>query len=420
MPSLRFEEFEGDETWKLYELGEVMSIVTDYVAAGSFADIAHNVKYETEPNYAQLVRTVDIKHKFKNNNFVYVDRTGFEFLWRVNLDKQSIILPNIGANIGEVYHITKSQLPYHRNVLGPNAILLKTDYNTPFMYNLFQTNTFQRNLKIIIASSGQPKFNKTELKQIEFFIPKKIEQEKIGKFFVRLDELIQLQQSKVNKVKDIKSAYLSEMFPKEGEKYPKKRFEGFTEPWEEYKLKDMGRSLTGLSGKSKKDFGHGEAEFVTYMNVFNNPIAKSTQTAQVEVDENQTEVEYGDIFFTVSSETPNEVGMSSVWLYNRPNVYLNSFCFGFRPTINLNPYYMAYMLRSPEIRKRFILLAQGISRYNISKTKAMELLFPIPSNEEQEKIGQFFKNLDNQISIEEEKLVKLEKLKQAYLNDMFV
>ena len=50
----------------------------------------------------------------------------------------------------------------------------------------------------------------------------------------------------------------------------------------------------------------------------------------------------------------------------------------------------------------------------------MELLFPIPSNEEQEKIGQFFKNLDNQISIEEEKLVKLEKLKQAYLNDMFV
>ena len=196
------------------------------------------------------------------------------------------------------------------------------------MYNLFQTNTFQRNLKIIIASSGQPKFNKTELKQIEFFIPKKIEQEKIGKFFVRLDELIQLQQSKVNKVKDIKSAYLSEMFPKEGEKYPKKRFEGFTEPWEEYKLKDMGRSLTGLSGKSKKDFGHGEAEFVTYMNVFNNPIAKITQTAQVEVDENQTEVEYGDIFFTVSSETPNEVGMSSVWLYNRPNVYLNSFCFG--------------------------------------------------------------------------------------------
>lgn len=232
--------------------------------------------------------------------------------------------------------------------------------------------------------------------------------------------MIQLQKSKVNKVKDIKSAYLSEMFPKEGEKYPKKRFEGFTEPWEEYKLKDMGRSLTGLSGKSKKDFGHGEAEFVTYMNVFNNPIAKSTQTAQVEVDENQTEVEYGDIFFTVSSETPNEVGMSSVWLYNRPNVYLNSFCFGFRPTINLNPYYMAYMLRSPEIRKRFILLAQGISRYNISKTKAMELLFPIPSNEEQEKIGQFFKNLDNQISIEEEKLAKLEKLKQAYLNDMFI
>ncbi len=316
----------------------------------------------------------------------------------------------VGENAGNLYKFSG------KVKISDNTVYLEAE-RLNFVYYLLASY----DLKKLSFGTGQPLIKASEIRDLNLNMPTGVkEQNKVGSFFEQIDELIQLQQSKINKVKNIKSAYLSEMFPKEGEKYPKRRFEGFTEPWEEYKLKDMGRSLTGLSGKSKKDFGHGEAEFVTYMNVFNNPIAKSTQTAQVEVDENQTEVEYGDIFFTVSSETPNEVGMSSVWLYNRPNVYLNSFCFGFRPTVNLNPYYMAFMLRSPEIRKRFILLAQGISRYNISKTKAMELLFPIPSNEEQEKIGQFFKNLENQISTEEEKLVKLEKLKQAYLNDMFV
>ena len=72
-------------------------------------------------------------------------------------------------------------------------------------------------------------------------------------------------------------------------------------------------------------------------------------------------------FFTVSSETPEEVGMSSVWLNNSENIYLNSFCFGYRPERKLDSYYLAYMLRSPEVRKKFVILAQGISRYNISK-----------------------------------------------------
>lgn len=74
-------------------------------------------------------------------------------------------------------------------------------------------------------------------------------------------------------------------------------------------------------------------------------------TESVEIDAKQNQVEYGDIFFTTSSETPEEVGMSSVWLGNEANVYLNSFCFGYRPVTELAPYYMAFMLRSPNVRK---------------------------------------------------------------------
>ena len=77
---------------------------------------------------------------------------------------------------------------------------------------------------------------------------------------------------------------------------------------------EMGQTYTGLSGKTKDDFGHGQAQFVTYMNVFSNPISNPEMTEPIEIDPKQNEVEVGDVFFTTSSETPEEVGMSSVLL----------------------------------------------------------------------------------------------------------
>ena len=180
---------------------------------------------------------------------------------------------------------------------------------------------------------------------------------------------------------------------------PQIRFAGFTDAWEQRKLGDIGETYTGLSGKTKEDFGHGNAKFVTYMNVFSNSIADSSMTESVEIDKKQNEVKYGDVFFTTSSETPDEVGMSSVWLENGENTYLNSFCFGYRPSVKINPYYMAYMLRSDNVRKNIVFLAQGISRYNISKNKMMEISVPLPALEEQQRIGEYFRNLDTLITL---------------------
>ena len=167
---------------------------------------------------------------------------------------------------------------------------------------------------------------------------------------------------------------------------------------------DIGENYTGLSGKTKEDFGHGNAKFVTYMNVFSNSIADSSMTESVEIDKKQNEVKYGDVFFTTSSETPDEVGMSSVWLENGENTYLNSFCFGYRPSVKINSYYMAYMLRSDNVRKNIVFLAQGISRYNISKNKMMEISVPLPALEEQQRIGEYFRNLDTLITLHQRKL----------------
>ena len=200
---------------------------------------------------------------------------------------------------------------------------------------------------------------------------------------------------------------------------PSIRFAGFTDTWEQRKLGDIGETYTGLSGKTKEDFGHGDAKFVTYMNVFSNSIADSAMTESVEIDKKQNEVKYGDVFFTTSSETPDEVGMSSVWLENSENTYLNSFCFGYRPSENINPYYMAYMLRSENVRKSIIFLAQGISRYNISKNKMMEISVPLPNLDEQQKIGDYFCNLDDLITLHQRKCDALQKFKRAMLQKMF-
>ncbi|MEH8055258.1 restriction endonuclease subunit S [Gallibacterium anatis] len=200
---------------------------------------------------------------------------------------------------------------------------------------------------------------------------------------------------------------------------PKLRFPEFTDAWEKCKLGEVGKTYTGLSGKTKEDFGHGQAKFITYMNVFGNPIASSSGVDRIEIDSRQNEVKFGDVFFTTSSETPEEVGMSSIWLENTENVYLNSFCFGYRPIKIFDPYFFAFYLRSPSIRAKIILLAQGISRYNISKTKMMEQEISIPTLPEQQKIGNLFKQLDRLITLHKRKWDDVILLKKALLQKMF-
>ena len=174
--------------WKT--LGEIMEIVTDFTAAGSFASNAQNVRYLQEPNYALLVRTTDIKQGFKaTDKFVYVDQHAFEYLWRVNLDKECIILPNVG-NCGEVYHSSPSILPYTKCVLGPNAILVRSEkVSNKFLFYLFQAAYFQKELAKITSTAGQGKFNKTNLKQIKLPIPPLFKQRRIVDIHDRFDTL---------------------------------------------------------------------------------------------------------------------------------------------------------------------------------------------------------------------------------------
>ncbi|QVI33973.1 restriction endonuclease subunit S [Lacticaseibacillus chiayiensis] len=255
-----------------------------------------------------------------------------------------------------------------------------------------------------------------QLSVIPVEVPKEFEQMLISNLLRSIDNLIAATQGKLDQLEMVKKALLQHLFDQS------MRFKGYSDPWEKRKLGELGDTYTGLSGKSKLDFGHGEAQYVTYMNVFKNPIADSKGTDSTELDDRQNQVRKNDVFFTTSSETPEEVGMSSVWPVESENVYLNSFCFGYRflDQDRLSFPFLAQQFRSPSFRKKMILLAQGISRYNISKKKVLKIPIFLPTLTEQKRLGSFLTNLDKLIAATQSRLSSLKSLKKALLQGLFI
>lgn len=353
---------------------------------------------------------------FKNCKFISIE--DYEQLSRKIKPEVNDILFARYASVGDVRYVEtniKFLISYSCAIIKCNK-----DIVGRFLFYYLQSNRIQYQIEININTGSQRNIGIDSLKKLTIFIPKIEEQIKIGNYFQHLDIFIEKKEKKYQKLKQFKKAMLDKMFPKNGADTPEIRFKGFSGKWEEKKLGDIGNTYTGLSGKTKEDFGHGEGRFVTYMNVFSNPISKQNLTEPIEIDEKQNEVQFGDVFFTTSSETPEEVGMTSVWMNKEKNIYLNSFCFAYRPEKVFDNYYLAYMLRSSSIRKKIVFLAQGISRYNISKNKVMEIYVPIPHIEEQIKIGSYFQKLDKQIDLQQKELEKQKNIKKASLAKMFI
>lgn len=185
----------------------------------------------------------------------------------------------------------------------------------------------------------------------------------------------------------------------------------------EYKaLGELGEFYSGLNGKSKDDFNNGNAKFITYMNVFSNPTLKIDidDKVKIEKNENQNTIQYGDVIFTGSSETPEECGMSSVLTSTiDEKLYLNSFCFGFRfyDEKLMLPEFSKYVFRSSEIRKQIKRTASGVTRFNISKKKMEKVTIPLPPILVQEEIVRI---LDKFTELAAELATELAARKQQY------
>lgn len=156
-------------------------------------------------------------------------------------------------------------------------------------------------------------------------------------------------------------------------------------------LGEIGTFYGGLSGKAKTDFENGNKKFISYINVYNNIALNINTTDMVKIapNEKQNTIEYGDVLFTGSSETREECGFSSVLTtHTDEELYLNSFCFGFRLTDKsiLLPDFMKHLFRSAPMRKQIIQTANGVTRHNISKAKMSQIKIPLPPLPEQERI----------------------------------
>ena len=260
-----------------------------------------------------------------------------------------------------------------------------------------------------------------EFFETKHYLPQNLnEQRKIADFIIALDHRIDAQQSLVDNLKKYKRGVFEAFLAK------KIRFTNRGTSFADWKwttISEIGEFLGGLSGKTKDDFGHGSDRFITYMNVYKNAFATADGIMPVSIgsDERQNRIQYGDILFTQSSETVEEVGLSSVWLHNS-KPYLNSFCMALRPNSlkQLNPKYLGYVMRSKSVRNQIMKEGQGISRINLSGNRILNVGFWCPSLDEQNKIVEVMESLDSICFLSDEKLTRLKDMKSSFIQQLFI
>lgn len=318
-------------------------------------------------------------------------------------DGNYILIGRQGALCGNINYIEG------KNYITEHAIAVQTNENIQWLkYKLENWN-----LNRFSESSAQPGLSVEKLVRYKLSIPTLQEQDKIAEILSLWDTAISKQIQLVEKLTLRKRGLMQQLLT------GKKRLKGFEGEWKEVKLGDTGSAYGGLVNKNKEDFENGNALFITYMNVFSNGKIDIDDLGQVRIlpSEKQEQVQYGDIFFTVSSETPDEVGMASVLLNEVQNTYLNSFCFGYRLNDfkTIVPLYASYLFRGDDFRKEMYKIAQGSTRFNISKTEVLNMRIIIPSIEEQNAIASVLVNADKEIEIQKQKLMSLQEQKKGLM-----
>jgi type I restriction enzyme S subunit len=200
--------------WEVSKFGYVKTVLTDYTANGSFADLKKNVDYRDEPSYARLVRLTDLRVDLENQNGVWIDEDAYHYLRKSALFGGEFLLANVGAYAGLFY-----QMPENKGnaSLAPNMFMAKFDVHKTlreFMAYVGQSQSVNEQLKLnATASSAQPKLNKDDFKSVRFTYPPIEEQEKIANFLdyetAKIDTLIGKQQQLIKLLKEKRQAVIS-------------------------------------------------------------------------------------------------------------------------------------------------------------------------------------------------------------------
>lgn len=376
-----------------------------------FDEIVKNISERVDPNNTNLEVYVGLEHI--DSESIHLKRTGTPD--DVDGQKLRFYPGDIIFGRRRAYQ-RKAAIATTHGFCSAHALVLRANPEVidPKLFPFFMhSNAFMHRAVDISVGSLSPTINWGTLKNEVFTIPPKIYQQDFSELVINSDLVISSEESVLSNYKRFYKAYLNDIIEKKSalEKYINI---GFGE---------LGTIYGGLTGKSKEDFGEG-SPFVTYMNVFKNTRVSLEMLDYVKINQNerQNQVRCGDIIFTGSSETPEEVGMTAVVLDEVEGIYLNSFCFGFR--LNnfelLLPEYARYLFQTENIRNFIIKHAQGSTRFNLSKSIINEKLnIVLPSIKTQEIIAADLSGKEEFIKALETKNVISKTLKNKLINNIF-
>lgn len=397
VPALRFPEF--TEEWKeerlskIAELSKGIGISKEQLSEDGEPCILYGelyTKYKSE-----------IIHKV-------ISKTNIESSNLKRSKRNDVIIPCSGETAIDI--AVARCVPFDNILLGGdlNIIRLHKDDGAFMAYQL----NGKRKIDIAKLAQGVSVVHLygENIKAIKTYNPCLQEQQKIVKLLSMLDERIEVQNKIIEKYESLIQAMCDTLVEQETQQVT-------------LSFSDFGQSYLGLSGKSAEDFGEGYP-FITYMNVYQNQIIDLTDVGLVKINETeqQSVVRYGDILLTLSSETPEEVGMGAVYLGETYPLYLNSFCFGIHITdeSKIYPPFLAYYVSSQSFRKAVYPLAQGSTRFNLQKSDFMKKKFSFPVIEKQRKIYSTLKTYSDKLIVEKQIMRLLCNQKCYLLRQLFI
>lgn len=409
VPKRRFKEFENTDAWEQHKLGEdLVQVQTGTNKLGT-----------TEDKGMPLIKMGNIQRGYFN-----LDKLE-------KLQIEDMIEPENILSFGDFLFNTRNTLALvgkgatwfgTSNTHGFNSNIARFTFkgiNTTFFNYLYNTRSvLEQVLARAVGTTSVAAIYPRDIKSINYYIPHADEQHKIGTLFKTLDDTIALQQRKLEKMKLMKSAYLSEMFPAEGERKPKRRFPGFTDDWEQRKLGELADLITKGTTPIDKSWD-GDIKYIRTENIdIDSGHVDSSTFIKREEHEGylkRSQLVNGDILFSIVG-TLGRVGI------------VNS------DVLPANTNQQICIIRGVAVDRMFLLnylKTNKISSFiksdatigaqpSLSLWQIEGLTIDFPKITEQKVIGQFFTNLDQTIAFQQQKLEKLQNIKKAYLNEMFI
>ena len=397
VPELRFPEFSGE--WE----DEKLSAIVDRVTT------------RNSNNESDHVLTISAEMGLIDQKEYFNKRVASKDLKNYYLIYKNSFAYNKSYSNGYPYGVIKRLNRYEKGVLSSLYICFKSKYdNHIYLEHYFESSKWYKEI-YKIAVEGARNHGLLNIGIQDFFDigikhPQLEEQEKIANFFTLIGGKIEKQEEKIANLEDYKKGMLQKLFPKKGESIPELRFRGFTDPWEQRKLEDVAKYR---NGKAHENDISESGKYIVINSKF-----VSTNGEVKKYSESQIEPLYENEIAFVLSDVPNGRAIARTFIVDKDDKYtLNQRIAGITPHNVTSPYFLYILMNR---NKYFLKFDDGSKQTNLSLNDVLEFKELYPNYEEQQKIGQFFTNLDNLITLHQSKLEELKELKKGFMQNMFI